>query len=209
MSTWTVSRIKTKIRELTGRPSTGQISESDLLDKINDYYVDVLPGEVDLNNPEGWYEFNTSDGTGTQALPTTVLAVSPPVFSDGDQINFWTDNGEFFLQYPFSDANEAEPLDVLEYGRELYLRPIPDATYAIRIAAELQPTAAFTQDTDTPTDNQWGPVIAYGVSIEILQNNGEDEEAKRLEDMYMFHKSSVSSKNLKQIPAGTRAAPRF
>jgi len=212
MSSWTVTRIKAKIRELTGRPSTSQISDADLLDKINDFYVEILPQEVSVHEFTAYFEFDTVDGTGTKALSaidSSIINVVPPIYVDGDQVNFWIDDNVFFQQYPHSNTDEAEPSDILLFGNTLYLRPIPDAAYTVKVKTTVHKPTAFTADANTPEDNKWGPFIAYGTSIEILQAAGENQAADELKDLYSFHQHSITTKYIQQIPAGKRSTPGF
>lgn len=228
---WTLSDIKSKVRSLTGRPGTGALSDSALLDHINQYFRNVLPVEVDLEELRTWFSFVTSaaDG-GKYALHRDVLAVESPVTledSDGnvDRITFYSDAGTFFTDFPDSDNDpddtdtHAEPTALLAWGRRLYLRPIPDGTYTVKFRARRRPFAIlatgassgteFVNDTDYPEDYAWGPLIAYGAAIDILQDAGEDEEADRLKDLYVYHLNLLVRKQIGQIPIETRAAPRF
>lgn len=206
---WTLSRIRERIRELTGKPDTSQISNEEILARVNDFYINILPSEIDCQPLRSWYEFDTVDGTGTQTLPSTVIAVEDPVFLDGDEINFWTDDKLFYALYPFSFTDEQEPSDILLDGRTLYIRPIPDGIYTIKIRAYLQPGVELSDDADVPTDDQWGPFIAYGVSIEMLQADGDTQQANELVGLYKFQKENIIAKNIRQIPVTKRANPRF
>lgn len=206
---WTLARIRSKIRELTGKPSTSQLSDAEILLRVNDFYINILPSEVDCKPLRGWYDFSTVDGTGTQVLPASAIAVEGPVFLEGDEINFWTDDKLFYSMYPFSYVEEQQPNDLLIDGRTLYIRPIPDAEYDIKIRAYLQPGTAFSTDASTPSDDQWGPLIAYGAAIDILQDDGDKGGADDLVPLYNFHKSNISAKNIRQTPIDRRSAPRF
>jgi hypothetical protein len=215
---WTLTRIRARIRELTGRPDTDQLSADNLLTYINDYYQRIFPHEINVFEFEGTTEFDTSDGTGEYDIPSTVLAVRPPVScEDSDSnINFidlYTDEGVFHHTYHPDSNNESdeedEPTGMLVYGRELWLRPVPDDIYTIKYHSLAQAPTAFSSEGDTPTDETWGPAICTGTAIDILTRNGENDEAKELFELHKLHINIIARKQVQQIVNGTRAKPRF
>lgn len=206
---WTLARIREKVRELVGKPSTSQISDSEILLRVNDFYINILPIEVDCKPLRSWYDFSTVASTGTQVLPSSVISVDGPVFLDGDEINLWSDDRLFYTMYPFSYTDENQPADILIDGRTLYIRPIPDDAYDIKIRAYVQPGTPFSTDASVPTDDQWGPFIAYGAAIEIFQADGDTDQAGELIGLYNFHKRNISEKNIRQNLTNRRSDPRF
>ena len=63
MSTWTLKDIRTKVRNLTGSPSADQISDADLNDYINTYYVFTMPFELKEQITNQALQFKTTPGT--------------------------------------------------------------------------------------------------------------------------------------------------
>lgn len=215
---WTYADIAAKVREITGRLSVNQLSSTALLADVNEYYRDIFPVEVLPPELKGWYTFNTSDGVGTQALPSTVFSVKAPVYINNDDARLWTDIGRFHQEYPHDYTTKDVPTDMLLFGRTLYIRKIPNSTYEVRlncvkypvaIKDDLTELAAFANNTDVPQNTLWGPAIAYGTAIEILKANGEHDEADALSPMYGFYKSKIKTSIYLNRPRGQRPRPRF
>lgn len=207
---WTLAKIKTKVRSLTGRSSTGELSEADLLDAINNYYKYNLPVDLDINELNSFFEMTTEAGVGDVALDSDMLSITNPVTVDGDAIKLYMDVRYFFELYPRSDEGSTtydEPVSCLVYGRSFYLRPIPDSVYTIKAAVKKRPTA-LAEDTDRPLNDKWGPVIAYGSAVQILLDNGELSEASGLNGVG----ASLVKKNNREsllMHLGQRSVPRF
>lgn len=209
---WTVADIKTEIRGLTGRRSTSQLSEADLLNKINNYYRFIFPQEVQVSDFEQLVSFNTVAGVNNKLISdidSEIINVSAPVYIDGDQITFTVDDEAFFQKYPTSETAQSKPDTILLYGDSVYLGPIPDDVYTISLNSTVKTPSAFTLDTETPADEQWGAVISYGVAIEIFQAAGDNVAADELKDLYSFHKDTATTKRQQQRPVDQRSVPRF
>lgn len=211
---WTLSEIKAKIRRLTGRPDQGQISDDELKNAVNQYYVNMLPHEAPVRELESWWEFTVDETHACEeALPSGVLAVGAPFSakdSGGEVMNLEVSVApqDFFSAHPESETARSRPLACLLYNRTVYVRPKADALYTIKARAVKAPDP-LEDDGDAPLDSKWGPLIAYGAAIEILQENGEDAEADSLKDIYSRHLASTVRKQLAQTPPGVRPGPSF
>lgn len=215
---WSLADIRTKIRALTGRPSSTQISDANILIKINNYYQFVFPFEVNVHEFEGFTELSTVDGTETYTVPDGIKTINIPVTitdSDGNAnfLDLYTNRLEFFQAFPDADNDEADekdqPQGMFVYGRTIYLRPVPDAIYTVKYWHLAQLPTAFDGETDTGSDEMWGPAIAYGTSIEILEEAGQDDMAAKIKDRYAFHIGVIATKQVASITEGTRSRPRF
>lgn len=215
---WTLADIKSKVRNLTGRQSTAALSDADLENHINQYYQNVFPDELGLIR-ELQAEFSislTDSDDGQYGLPESILAITGNAsITDSDDevwpLNIYSDRTEFFDVYPRSletEDDRNQPTGLLIWGRGIYVRPLPDAAYTLKFDGNKRPSA-LTADALSPLSVKWGPIIAYGASIEILQEAGENDEADGLKDLYEHHILSINRRNLNQIPLGTRAVPRF
>jgi hypothetical protein len=99
--TWTLAEISTRIREVAGRPSTSQLSASDLNDKINDYYQNVFPFEVDVDELSSWLtQLLEPTDSGQYSVAATVLSLKDPVEINGTPTKLWLDRERFFKAYP-------------------------------------------------------------------------------------------------------------
>lgn len=211
---WTLAQLRAKVRELTGQCSTSQLSDADLTDKINDFYCNVFPDEIELPELKGFYSFSTVQGDGEYALPSTVLRIKKPITIDdgnGDavaRLGFWNDENAFFTEYPDdASASQNAPLDLLQYGSKLYLRPIPDGVYTVKAAAVQRP-AALVEGTDTVINPKWGPAIAYGTAIQMFIDQKDSDGADELTGIYQVHLNSIGRKHLQQLSA-LRSVPSF
>ena len=119
------------------------------------------------------------------------------------------DNEAFYKKYPTNVTTQGKPADLLLYNDTIYIGPIPDDVYIISLNSTVKTPAAFTLDTETPDDEQWGAVIAYGVAIEILQESGDNSTADELKDLYSFHKDTTTTKQQQQRPVDQRSIPRY
>jgi hypothetical protein len=95
--TWTREEIRDKFRELTGRKTTDQISDSDVNDLINDYYVNHFPGDAKVDEFDTFFtQALSATDDGIYALDSTVDRFDDPVTINGRQIEFSRQREEFF-----------------------------------------------------------------------------------------------------------------
>lgn len=97
---WQLSSIRTKTRRLSGRISTNQLSDAEVLDYINEYYTETLVAELNLNELETWKDFQTTVNDEDYTLDSTDFVVRQPIYVNGDEINFYTDPDLFYNAYP-------------------------------------------------------------------------------------------------------------
>lgn len=306
MSNWNLSEIKNKVRRVTGRLTTREISELELDNYINQYYQYTFPAEVKLERAHTYYEFLTVANTQSYTLPAGYTNFEPPASLDrlsllwyqdpagfyennpenigrqtigtGDAVttifagtadNFpilpgtavVTDNSEVFedtnttyttanvvltgslggtgtinyvtgavsvtfntapatgVNIPFSyiQYQAGRPVSVLLYDNQFTFFPVPDTAYRFKTKAyanNLVQTAAgvlqpfFTNATDLPLLDEWGPAIAYGASRDIHSNYGEMDAYAEVTALYKEQLAYVL-KRTNQNLLNTRAAPHF
>ena len=204
---WTVAQVISEFRDLTGRKSTGQLSDAAIVIRANQYWQDVFPYDVKFQVPELelWHTFNTVDGDGDYNLSTdgsNIIRVGGPAYVDDNPADLWTDVERFHDEYPHDYETEDRPTDILLFGRVLYLRPIPDDIYEVRIRKTSRPTAWVSTDTITPEPA--GPCIAYGSAVMYLSSQGERDIAEEHVSMYNHFLGAMRSYIIKQIPVGRR-----
>ena len=97
----TLQDIITKVRRVTGRPSATQISDNEIVNYINTFYIYDMPEHLRLESLRVNYQFTTSANTGVYDFPVDLyLTNSPPVYIGGYQ-SFMTQSREtFFRIYP-------------------------------------------------------------------------------------------------------------
>jgi hypothetical protein len=93
--------MRSKVRGLTGRPDTSQITDDDLDDNINDYYQHIFPEEAKPPLLKTWLTQATSPtDDGEYTISTNVLQILEPAMIDGEQISLYQDAKKFFGLYP-------------------------------------------------------------------------------------------------------------
>ena len=204
---WTVAQVISEFRNLTGRKSTSQISDTNVITRLNQYYQDMFPYDVKFSVPELelWHTFDTTASDGDYNLSTdgpNIVRVGPPAYVNDEPVNFWTDVERFHSEYPFDYDTEDVPTDILLFGRVLYLRPVPDDAYEVRLRKTSRPDAWTSTDTITP--EPVGPCMAYGAAIMYLSAQGERDIAEEHVAMYNHYLGVMRSYIIKQFPKGRR-----
>lgn len=102
---WTLATIRAKVRKITGRPLTSQISDEDIDDYIDNYYKYVLPLQTestffDKFSDDAGFTGTTSLNVGEYALPADVISIKKPVIFDGEEIPLSFDLQKFLLDFP-------------------------------------------------------------------------------------------------------------
>lgn len=213
---WTLSKIRTKVRKLTGRPSTQQMSDAVLDEYINQFYQNEMPTLTGLEDFVYWWEMTTTDGQGEYGLDADMIAPMPLCWLDtGDGYGkMWLtqDHELFFANYPpaVNDETDEEgkPAAALLWHGQLYLRPVPDAsTYKVKLPVKGRPQA-LSADGDSPIDATWGPAIAFGAAAEIKVDDGDQEGAEALGNVLTIKLSGIGAKDIYRN-RDKRAHPKF
>lgn len=93
-----LTAIRSKVRKLTGRPSSAQITDTEIDEYINTFYVFDLPEHLRLESLRINYEFNTRPNISVYDFPVdTYLTNMPPVYISGYQ-SFMTQSRENFFR---------------------------------------------------------------------------------------------------------------
>lgn len=101
MATWTLSDIRTKVRQVTGRLSPGELSNTKLDDYINKYYQYTFPAELKLEKKHVYYEFLTSANQAYYDFTdSTYTNVEPPAYIDNLHLLWYQDPALFIEQNP-------------------------------------------------------------------------------------------------------------
>lgn len=171
-----------------------------------------------LGNQGGVGEINYLSGEVSLSYQTT-----PPA---------GTNSSCHYRGYPAS-----RPRSAMFYQQQLFLRPIPDDTYLIKLMAYTLPTTVvssatnalnipstdpqgniqgFTNNslgssaTNLPQFNEWWQLIAYGAALKIFIEDGDHEEYERYRVYFEEQKCLAQRKALRQYSnqrIPTRYAP--
>lgn len=288
---WTLQNIRIKVRNLTGMPSTDQISDESLNAYINDYYVYTMPEELKVQIQNNFLDFKTAVGQNVYTFPSVAgayLTDSPGAYADGFPLIFYEDPDIFYQDWPqqysvdsvgtgddsttsFSGTTQAYPIiqgsffitdgtqvlqdqgdgtltgdgsgtityttgawtatfttaptssdtiydkyqacqenrpqGILFFENEFTLMPVPDQVYQIRLQGFILPDA-LTNDSDTPTQPEWGPLIAYGAALEIFSDRGDTENYDRYYAILKRQENIALSRTIQQYTP-MQGVPRF
>lgn len=119
----------------------------------------------------------------------------------------------------------SRPRDIMVYQQQVFLRPIPNDVYQVKMMAYLLPTTVMSSATnaperpsidangniqgfsgnsgslpsDLPQFNEFWQLIAYGAALKIFGEDGEHEEYAKYMSYYEKAKLLVQRKTLKQL----------
>jgi hypothetical protein len=98
--TWTLLDIEQKVRNITGAPSTDQLSDADLLNYINNYYVFTMPFELKEQIEDNYLDFKTVVGQDVYSFPGGYFTDQPGAYADGFPLIFYQDKDVFYQDWP-------------------------------------------------------------------------------------------------------------
>lgn len=99
-SGWTLENIISKVRSITGTPSTDQLTDAQITAYINNYYIYQMPFELKEQIENQFLTFNTTPGTDVYSFPSGYFTDSPGAYADGFPLVFYQDPDIFFQDWP-------------------------------------------------------------------------------------------------------------
>jgi hypothetical protein len=102
-STWTLADIMTKVRNITGTPSTDQMSDIVLVDYINKYYSFIMPFELKEQITLEFLDFKLTpnqDVYDFTSIGINFLTDQPMAYADGFPLIFYQDPDIFYQDWP-------------------------------------------------------------------------------------------------------------
>jgi hypothetical protein len=99
------------------------------------------------------------------------------------------------------------PQGVLFFNNEFTLRPVPDQAYHILMQGYVVP-AQLVNDSDMPLQEEWGPLIAYGTSLEIFSDRGDFDNYDRIFPHFKRFENVALGRTIQQYTA-EQTVPRF
>lgn len=144
--TWTLADIRTKVRQVSGRLSLNELSNTQLDAIINQYMTYEFPAEVKLDRLYTFYTFNTSANTPSYNLPSGFTNFVPEAYIDNRELLYYTDYDKFVSENTTNVSRTT-------------------------IATGDGTTTAFSTTLSTPLPIQAGSVIVDD-SVETFTDNG-------------------------------------
>lgn len=100
MSTWTLSQIIAKVRDVTAT-ATDQLTNTQITSYINNYYTLTMPFELKEQINLQPLNFNTLPNQDVYSFPSaTFLTDQPMAYADGFPLVFYQDRDIFFQDWP-------------------------------------------------------------------------------------------------------------
>ena len=100
MATWTLSEIRNKTRQLSGRLSVTELNNNQLDEYINKYFQYEFPAEVKLNRNYTLHSFNTSANTQDYTFPANFTNFVPEATIDRKELLFYQEPDKFYAENP-------------------------------------------------------------------------------------------------------------
>lgn len=100
MASWTLADIRQKVRQITGRLSSNDLSTSQVDEYINQYYQYTFPAEVKLDREFTYYEMQTSPNQQTYAYPIGFTNFVPPATMDNLSMLWYQSPAAFERENP-------------------------------------------------------------------------------------------------------------
>lgn len=90
-----------KVRKITKSPSSNLITDDQIIQYVNTYYLYDFPQEVRVKNTLSNFTFTTIPYQDTYQLPTdSVITIEPPLYIGGYQSYFTQSQEKFYQLYP-------------------------------------------------------------------------------------------------------------
>ena len=97
---WNLNNIRLKMRNITGMPSTDQLTDDSADAYINDYLVYTMPHELKVQIQTNFLDFKTIPGVNVYAFPGAFLTDAPGAYADGFPLIFYQDPDIFYQDWP-------------------------------------------------------------------------------------------------------------
>lgn len=103
MATWTLADIRSKVRQVTGRLTPGELSNDQIDDYINRYYQYTFPAELKLDRKHTYYELLTTHNNAWYDEPDSVYTnYEPPATIDNLELFWYQDPAAFIAENPMN-----------------------------------------------------------------------------------------------------------
>ena len=166
----TLADIRLKVRRLTGRPSPQQITDEEIDEYVNTFYLYDMPDSLRLFSQETIFEFMTTanvdqynlreltywTGVSNEFVVDVFPTLKPPGYIAGYQ-SFWSqDREQFFRTYPaLAEISETVEGDGSTGPYTLTFANTPVLQYQVTAGA-IDSTGATINAIDVPTNRQDG-----------------------------------------------------
>ena len=154
MATLNLSTIRSLIRTKLNEASTVIFSNAELNSIINDGYKDVVSKALCYENKISFDNISASQKVVPLVFATNHIAhVNFAEYKSGTTQGGWGMPVVMPQNVGHNPIDGSTPQSCFQWGDYLYIEPLPDvATYDLAVYASCFPSAAMTNDSDTPSD---------------------------------------------------------
>lgn len=148
-------------------------------ERLNGAYQFSVASQLDGDLVEGEWDVETVAGTGEYAYPDTVaqvLQIAPMLDSD-EHLGYSTRPEDFWAAFERTGGPERRPTAALFYGRVMYLRPVPDDAYDVKVFVRTQPSALSSSGL---TNRDHALAVVYTAAGEFALDVEDMDTAKQL-----------------------------
>lgn len=123
-------------------------------------------------------------------------------------VNFDTapaDTAQIYAKYQGYSGNR--PQGVLFFNNEFTFMPVPDQAYQIQMQGYIKPIQ-LTNSSDVPLQEEWGALIAYGASLEVFSDRGDEESYNSYWPIFKRYENVALGRTIQQF-SSEQSVPRF
>lgn len=139
----------------------------------------------------------TGNGTGTINYTTGAYSVT---FASAP-----TSSSSIYSKY--LGYSGSRPQGVLFFKNQFTFMPVPDQVYVIQMQGYINPTQ-LVNTTDTPIQEEWGQLIAYGASVDIFSDRGDLAKYNEYFPLLKRYENVALARTVQQYQA-EQSVPRF
>lgn len=173
MANVTLTDLIAKIRKLTARPSTNQITDDTITDYVNLFYEYDFPQNLKIFDFKTTYSFFTQPNVGTYQLSQSdrnnYKSFEPPVYASGFSMTYYQNREQFYRLWPqlFTSMDFAVATAAIgagPYANTLTSFPVMQNTVLLSVVGPAG-TTLIAKDLPTPglsTGTFTGDVLAGG-----------------------------------------------
>jgi hypothetical protein len=99
-SSWTASDIANKVRNITGTPSSNQLTNDNIYDYINRYYAYTMPFELKQQVNLQPFNFTTTANSDIYPVSGAFQTEEPMAYANGFPLVFYQDRDIFYQDWP-------------------------------------------------------------------------------------------------------------
>lgn len=118
------------------------------------------------------------------------------------------ESANIYAKYEGYSGNR--PQGVLFFNNQFKLRPVPDQAYQILMQGYIKPVFLSENlgGSNTPLQEEWGALIAYGAALEIFSDSGDTNNVDRYYPIFKRFENIALGRTIQQYTE-QQSVPRF